>query len=81
MGVLSRSEILAPAMRGNWALHDLAMVGRLKLQTNLASLLAVLRRLILGIGVRNLLRFAQFWLGASGRGRPTGGGSSNGEGA
>jgi hypothetical protein len=80
MGVLSRSEIL-DRMRGNWALHDLAMVGRLELQTNLASLLAVLRRLILGIGVRDLRRFAQFWLGASGRGRPTGGGNSNDEGA
>jgi hypothetical protein len=57
------------------------MVGGLELETNLASLPAALRRLILGIGVRDLLRFAQFWLGASGRGCPTGDGSSNGEGA
>ena len=73
MGVLSRREILAPAMRGNRALHDLATVERLELQTNFGALLAVLRRLILGIGMRDLLRSAQFWLGASGRGRPTGG--------
>src|SRR5262249_4212744 len=75
MGVLSRHEILAPAMRGNRALHDLAMVGRLELQTNFAALLAVLRRLMLGIGVRDLLRFAQFWLGASAR--ETGGRAEN----
>jgi hypothetical protein len=72
MGVLSRREILAPAMSGNRALHDLAVVGRLELQTNFAALLAVLHRLILGIDMRDLLRFAQFWLGASGR-DPTGG--------
>ena len=72
MGVLRR-EILASAKMGNRALHDLAIVGRLELQTNFAALLAVLRRLILGIGMRDLLRSVQFWLGASGRGRPTGG--------
>jgi len=68
MGVLSRHEILVPAVRGSRALHDPEMVGRLELQTNFAALLAVLRRLILGIGMRDLLRFAQFWLGTSARG-------------
>jgi hypothetical protein len=44
MGVLSRREILAAAMRDNRALHDLAIVARLELQTSLAALLAVLLR-------------------------------------
>ena len=79
MGVLSRREILTPAIRGNRALHDLAMVGRLELQTNLTALLAVWRRLILGIGMRDLLRFAQFWLGASGRGQAFCNGGSGSE--
>jgi hypothetical protein len=81
MGVLSRRKILAPAMRGNRALHDLAMVGWLELQTNLATLLAVLGRLILGIGMGDLLRFARFLLGASRGDHPTSGRSSNSDGA
>jgi len=48
-------------MRGNRALHDLAMVGRLELQTNFAALLAVLRRLMLGIGVRDCASLSSGW--------------------
>jgi len=57
MGVLWRREILAPAMKGNRALHDLAMVGRLELQTNFAALPPAVRT---GLKRRGLQEFQEF---------------------
>ena len=57
MGVLWRREILALAMKGNRALHDLAMVRRLELQTNFAALPPAVRT---GLKRRGLQEFQEF---------------------
>lgn len=44
--VVPRREILAPSIGGNGTADDFAMVRRLELQTDLAALLAMRRRLI-----------------------------------
>lgn len=57
--VLPRREILAPSIGGNGTADDFAMVRRLELQTDLAALLAMWRRLIFGVSVSDFLRFTQ----------------------
>jgi hypothetical protein len=70
MRILSRGEVLAPTGGRDRAAHDLAVVRRLELQADLAALLTIWRRLILGIGICDLLSFAQLCIGLSGGGLP-----------
>ena len=70
MRILSGGEVLTRTGGGDRAAHDLAVVWRLELQADLAALLTIWRRLILGIGMCDLLRFAQLCIGLSGGGLP-----------
>lgn len=63
MGILARGKILAPAVGGNRAAHDLAVVGRLKLKAYLAALLAIRCRLIFCIDLRDFFRFTDICFG------------------
>jgi hypothetical protein len=58
--ILSCREKLAPALRKNWPLHDLALVGRGELQANLAALRTPWIRLVVGVRLFYFVRFADF---------------------
>jgi len=60
--ILSCREKLAPALRKNWSLHDLALVGRGELQTNLAALRTLWVPLVVGVHLFYFVRFSDFFI-------------------
>lgn len=67
MGILSRSEKLAPALRNNRPLDDLAFVGLKELQADLAALLTVWMGLVMGVCLFDFVRLFYFLVGSSRR--------------
>ncbi|MBV8132025.1 MAG: hypothetical protein JO282_05860 [Alphaproteobacteria bacterium] len=66
--ILFCREKLAPTLRKDWPLHDLALLGRDELQANLAALRALWKPLVVGIRLLDLVRFFDFLIGYCPRG-------------
>ena len=69
VSILLGREELAPSLRKDWPLHDLALVWRKVLQANLAALRALWRPLVMGVRLLDLVRFFNLLIGCGPRGR------------
>ena len=63
VSILLGREKLAPALRNDRLLHDLALVGRHKLQANLTALRTLWIPLVMGVRLFNLIGFADLFIG------------------